>query len=242
MSTDVDIAAVARMIGEPARMAMLEALLGGGTRSGRELARAAGVAPSTASEHLQQLEEAGLVGAVPDGRKRAYSLAGPAVAEALEALAALAPPKPTRSLREATAADLHRQARTCYDHLAGSLGVAVCDALVARELLEPGDGGWSVTARGESEFDARGIDVESLRAARRPLTRVCIDWSERRPHLAGGLGAALAGSLLERRWIERRSGLRAVEVTPAGRDGLAGWLGVEPDGDGGWAAATPLAA
>jgi DNA-binding transcriptional ArsR family regulator len=242
MPSEPDLATVARLFGEPARVAMLEALLGGGTRSGRELARAAGVAPSTASEHLQQLEEAGLVGAVPDGRKRAYSLAGLAVAEALEALAALAPPKPTKSLREATAAELHRRARTCYDHLAGSLGVAVCDALVARALLEPGDGGFSVTARGEREFDAHGIDVETLRDARRPVTRVCIDWSERRPHLAGGLGAALADSLLERRWIERRTGLRAVEVTRAGRDGLAEWLGVEPNGEGGWAAAAALAA
>src|SRR4051812_5844336 len=236
MASEGDLAAVARLLGEPARMAMLEALLGGEARSGRELAAAADVAPSTASEHLAQLQEGGLVAATPNGRSRAYRLAGPAVAEALEALAALAPVKRVTSLRQATAAELHGEARTCYDHLAGSLGVAVCDALVGRGLLDPADGGWTVTSRGERDFARWGIDVGALRTARRPLTRVCIDWSERRPHLAGGLGAALAGRLLEGRWLERRPGLRAVAVTPMGRRELAAWLGVEPDGAHGWKA------
>src|SRR4051794_34013338 len=236
MASEVDLAAVARMLGEPARMAMLEALLGGEARSGRELAAAAAVAPSTASEHLAQLQHAGLVSAAADGRRRAYRLAGPAVAEALEALAALAPERRVTSLRQATAAELHREARTCYDHLAGSLGVAVCDALVGRELLDPTDGGWTVTPEGERGFARQGIDVGALRAARRPLTRVCIDWSERRPHVAGGLGAALAGRLLERRWVERRPGLRAVAVTPLGRRELAAWLGVEAAGERLWKA------
>jgi DNA-binding transcriptional ArsR family regulator len=229
-----DMAAIARLLGEPARMAMLEALLDGATKSGRELAKAAHVAPSTASEHLAQLQDAGLVTAAPDGRRRAYSLSGPPVAEALEALGALAPPKPPRSLREATAAQLHREARTCYDHLAGSLGVAVCDGLVARELLDPADGGWTVTAFGERAFEELGVTVDDLRAGRRPVTRVCIDWSERRPHIAGALGAALATRLFERRWIERRPGVRAIAVTPRGRSELAEWLGVAPDGDGHW--------
>jgi DNA-binding transcriptional ArsR family regulator len=167
-----DMAAIARLLGEPARMAMLEALLDGGTKSGRELAKAAKVAPSTASEHLAQLQDAGLVTAAPDGRKRAYSLSGPPVAEALEALGALAPPKPPRSLREATAAQLHREARTCYDHLAGSLGVAVCDALVAREWLDPADGGWTVTPRGVESFGDLGVEVDELRAGRR-RSRAC---------------------------------------------------------------------
>jgi DNA-binding transcriptional ArsR family regulator len=242
MVTDIDLAAVARLLAEPARMAMLEALLGGGTRSGRELAAAAGVAPSTASEHLALLQDGGLVTASPDGRKRAYALAGPAVAEALEALAPLAPPKRVSSLRQATAAQLHREARTCYDHLAGALGVAVCDALVARDLLDPADGGWTVTPSGERDLAAIDVDVADLRTARRPLTRVCIDWSEKRPHLAGGLGAALATALLERRWLERRPGMRAVAVTPRGRAELAAWLGVEPDGQGGWVTAAAVAA
>ena len=229
-----DMAAIARLLGEPARMAMLEALLDGGTKSGRELAKAAKVAPSTASEHLAQLQDAGLVTAAPNGRKRAYSLSGPPVAEALEALGELAPPKPPRSLREATTAQLHREARTCYDHLAGSLGVAVCDALVAREWLDPADGGWTVTARGVQSFGELDVGIEELRQGRRPLTRVCVDWSERRPHLAGALGAALATSLFQRRWIERRPGVRAVAVTEPGRAGLAEWLGVVPDGAGGW--------
>jgi DNA-binding transcriptional ArsR family regulator len=234
-----DMAAIARLLGEPARMAMLEALLDGGSRSGRELATAARVAPSTASEHLARLQDAGLVSAAPDGRRRAYSLSGPPVAEALEALGALAPPKPPRTLREATVAELHREARTCYDHLAGSLGVAVCDALVARQLLDPADGGWTVTARGERDFEDLGVDVEGLREGRRPLTRVCVDWSERRPHVAGALGAALATRLFDHRWIERRPGVRAVAVTAAGRSGLTEWLGVAPDGAGGWAAPIP---
>jgi DNA-binding transcriptional ArsR family regulator len=233
-SVDVDMAAIARLLGEPARMAMLETLLDGGTKSGRELAKAAKVAPSTASEHLAQLQDAGLVTAAPDGRRRAYSLSGPPVAEALEALGALAPPKPPRSLREATAAQLHREARTCYDHLAGSLGVAVCDGLVAKGWLDPADGGWTVTARGVRSFGELGVSVEELRAGRRPLTRVCVDWSERRPHVAGALGAAVATRFFERRWIERRSGVRAVAVTEKGRSELVEWLGVAPDGAGGW--------
>jgi hypothetical protein len=155
-------------------------------------------------------------------------------ASSIEALGALAPPKPPRSLHEATAAQLHREARTCYDHLAGSLGVAVCDALVAREWLDPADGGWTVTPRGVESFGDLGVEVEDPRAGRRPLTRVCVDWSERRPHVAGALGAAFASRLFERRWIERRPGVRAVAVTDAGRGGLAEWLGVVPDGDGGW--------
>jgi DNA-binding transcriptional ArsR family regulator len=219
-----DMAVIARLLGEPARMALLD----GDAKSGRELAKEAKVAPSTASEHLAQLQDAGLVTAVPNGRKRAYSLSGPPVAEALEALGELAPPKPPRSLREATAAKLHREARTCYDHLAGSLGVAVCDALVAKAWLDPADGGWTVTARGVESFADLGVAVEGLRAGRRPLTRVCVDWSERRPHIAGALGAALASRLFERRWIERRPGVRAVAVTDAGRSGLAERLGVAP--------------
>ena len=223
MDGDADIAAVAAAIGHPARGAMLTALFGGRARPASELAQAARVSRSTASAHLAQLVEAGLVRVDRQGRHRYHRLAGAEVAEALETLAALAPPRPVRSLRESDRARAERAARSCYDHVAGALGVALTDRLCEVGALDRS----SLALLDAAPLRALGADVEAARAARRPLTRSCLDWTERRPHLAGALGAAVLDTLLEDAWVVRRPGGRALVVTPAGAAGLRDAIGLE---------------
>jgi DNA-binding transcriptional ArsR family regulator len=217
MTGDADIAAVAALIGEPARAAVLDALLDGGALPASELARRAGVTPSTTSAHLARLTAGGLLLCEPAGRERRYRLASPDVAEVLEALARIAPRREVRSLRGAGRAEAIRAARTCYDHLAGRLGVDVTEALVGRGALVLRDSAYEVTASGEALLAELGVDVATARGRRRSFARACLDWSERRPHLAGSLGAALADAFLARRWVERRPADRGLKVTPAGR-------------------------
>jgi DNA-binding transcriptional ArsR family regulator len=221
-----DFAAVAGLLGHPARSAMVDALMAGEGLSAGELARAAGVAPSTASQHLGRLVDGGLVTVVADGRQREHRLAGPEVAEALEALARICPPTPVRSLRHAGARDALAHARTCYDHLAGAVGVALADALEDRGWLAPNGEGWQVTEAGEAGLAAAGVDVAAARHTRRAFARRCIDWTERRPHIAGALGAAIADRARDQRWVRRRPGSRGVAVTPAGRQALADRFGI----------------
>jgi DNA-binding transcriptional ArsR family regulator len=223
MDGDADIAAVAMAIGHPARGAMLTALFGGRALPASELARSARVSRSTASAHLAQLVETGLVRVERQGRHRYHRLAGADVAEALETLAALAPPRPVRSLRESDRARAERAARTCYDHVAGALGVALTDRLCDAGALDLA----SLGLLDAAPLRALGVDVDRACAGRRPPTRSCLDWSERRPHLAGALGAALLDTLLASAWVARRPGGRALLVTPAGRDGLRDALGLE---------------
>jgi DNA-binding transcriptional ArsR family regulator len=223
---DVDLAAGASAIAEPARAAMLDALLDGVPRSAGALAREAGVAPSTASHHLGRLLDAGLVVVEPDGRRRAFRLARPEVARALEALALVSPMRPARTLRRATRAEAERAARTCYDHLAGALGVAVCDALLAAGAISPdGERAYALGPTAGDTFAAIGVTPPAR--ARRAYAIRCLDWSERRPHLAGALGAAVADAMLARGWVARVKGSRALLVTDAGRTGLRAGLGVE---------------
>jgi hypothetical protein len=151
------------------------------------------------------------------------------VGEALEALARIAPPKRVSSLRDASRSDAMRRCRTCYDHLAGRVGVAVTDALVARGTLVAADGAFLLPQPGERMLESLGVDVESARANRRSFARSCMDWSERRPHLAGALGAALASALFDRGWVERRPHDRALLITPMGRGALRSELAIECD-------------
>ncbi len=223
---DVDLAAGASAIADPARAAMLDALMDGAPRSAGALAREAGVAPSTASHHLGRLLDAGLVSVAPDGRRRAFRLARPEVAHALEALALVSPPRAARTLRRATRAEAERAARTCYDHLAGALGVAVCDALLAAGALAP-DGERAYVLGPDAGEAFAAIGVTPPPATRRAYARPCLDWSERRPHLAGALGASVAETLLARHWVTQVRGTRALLVTDAGRAGLRAGLGVE---------------
>ncbi len=215
----VDLAAGAAAIADPARAAMLDALMDGEPRSAGALAREAGVAASTASHHLSRLLDAGLVVVEPDGRRRAYRLARPEVARALEALALVSPPSPPRTLRRHTRAQAERAARTCYDHLAGVLGVAVCDALLAAgAIVHEGDDAYVLGPRADEAFGALGVALPAR--GRRAYARPCLDWSERRPHLAGALGSAVADTLLARRWVTRVRGTRALLITDDGRAGL----------------------
>jgi DNA-binding transcriptional ArsR family regulator len=206
--------------------AMLLALLGGDTISAGDLARIAGRSPSGASAHLRRLSEAGIVAVEGRGRNRFFRLAGTEVADALEALARVAPPRPVRSLRESEAARALKRARTCYDHLAGELGVALADALVERELLVLGDECFRIAPRGSDWLGGLGIDTDLLIRQRRSLARACPDWTERRPHVASALGAAIADTFFVRGWVERLPGGRAVKVSNAGNVWLQRELGI----------------
>jgi DNA-binding transcriptional ArsR family regulator len=210
------------MIGEPARAAMLSALMGGQPMPAGELARCAGVAPATASAHLAQMVESGLLVRRQAGRHRLYTLASLDVATALETLALISPNTPRATPSDAA----FRFARTCYDHLAGTLGVLLTDTLVERDILR-GAAGFELTARGDVWLSDLGIDVAALRAQRRSFVRPCLDWSERRHHVAGSVGAALATVMLERRWLARIAGTRALRLTMRGREGLYRALALE---------------
>lgn len=214
---DADIAPVAALIADPTRAAILTALLGGRALAAGELARLAGVSAATASAHLARLLDGGLVDVLRQGRHRYYRLAGHEVAEVLEVLARVSARPPVRSLRQSRQARLLEEARTCYDHLAGRAGVALLDGLRAAGCLD----GEKVTAEGERLLAGLGVDVAGARATRRRFAPECLDWTERRAHLGGALGAAITGVLLERGWYRPGTTPRAVTLTDDGRQGLA---------------------
>jgi DNA-binding transcriptional ArsR family regulator len=226
---NVEFAKVAKLLASQARSAMLGALLDGRAMTAGELARAAAVRPATASEHLGELVKGGLVTVSSQGRHRYFALAGTDVAEALEAFSRICPSTPARSLRASAEARALSFARTCYDHLAGLLGVLVLDAFLAKRWLIAGEAAYTVSPPGYAGFTELGVDVVALQRQRRSLARPCLDWTARRPHLAGGLGAAVTASLLERRWIEREPRRRALRLTPAGDMRLRELLGIEAD-------------
>jgi DNA-binding transcriptional ArsR family regulator len=228
MDADADVAGVAGLLADPARVRMLDALLAGRALSAGELARLAGVAAPTASAHLRRLLDGGLVAVEARGRHRYYRLAGPAVAEAMEALSLIARPRPVRSLRQSQRAEALRFARSCYDHLAGVVGVALADALLRAGALRTVAGrDYDVTPQGEELLGGLGVDVAELRRQRRAFARQCLDWTERTPHLSGALGAALLARLLDLGWLVRGRVPRGLVLTSTGRDGLAQALGVE---------------
>jgi DNA-binding transcriptional ArsR family regulator len=223
----VDFAPVARLLGSPARAAMVDALFDGRSLTASELAAVAGIGRPAASAHLAALVAGGLVAVEASGRERRHRIASADVAVALEALAGICPPTPTRSLRQSSEAARLAGARLCYDHLAGRLGVGVLDALVAQRWLRPASHGWDVTARGDDALGALGVDVAAARARRRAFARSCLDWTERRPHLAGALGAAVAQHALAAGWVRRADG-RGLVVTPSGCERLVADLHVDP--------------
>ena len=199
---------------------MLAALLGGVARPAGELARCAGVSAPTASGHLARLVQGGLLRVTTSGRHRYYALAGEPVARLLESLALIAPAAAARDARAAFAERRLRQARTCYDHLAGALGVSLTEALVAHGHMRLRDDSYVVTETGAAWLARLGIDCEAVRQQRRAFARACLDWSERRPHLAGALGAAITARFFELQWIARADDTRAVITTPVGRRAL----------------------
>lgn len=236
---DADIAALGSVLAEPARARILLALGDGRALPASVLAAEAGVAPSTASTHLARLLDAGLLTVRPQGRHRYYELAGPHVGELIEALARLAPAAPVRSLREGTRAHALRRARTCYDHLAGRLGVALFGALVAQDLVTGGSGRhdplrtrddrlcgpgrdlhYRLTPAGHRRLSALHVVLPAVDGTGEVALRYCIDWTEQAHHLSGSVGRALTQRLFELGWLERIPRTRGVRVGDDGERGL----------------------
>jgi DNA-binding transcriptional ArsR family regulator len=219
MTRDRDFTALGRALSTPARSTFLNLLMDGTRRPAGELARAAGVSASTASGHLSVLVDAGLVTCETRGRHRYYALAGREVAHALESLGMVADAAPVSGYRRSRRAEYLAAARFCYDHLAGRLGTALTDAWVRSGWLAGRDE-LVLTDAGAVGLREIGVDVDGAVSVRRVTTRACLDWTERRPHLAGALGAAVGTRFLEAGWVVRHRSGRGLDVTPAGHDVL----------------------
>jgi DNA-binding transcriptional ArsR family regulator len=247
MQGDTNLAALGGVIAEPARARILLALADGRALPASVLAAEAGVAPSTASTHLARLLEAGLISVRPQGRHRYYELAGPDVAELLETVARLAPAAPVRSLRDGTRAHALRRARTCYDHLAGRLGVALFGALIEQGLVAGGDGrhvraesqrdrlsgpgrdvNYTLTPAGHERLAALGVALPAAQAGGAVALRYCVDWSEQAHHLSGVVGRSLTTRMFELSWLERVPRTRAVRITADGERGLREHFALAP--------------
>jgi DNA-binding transcriptional ArsR family regulator len=212
------LAEVAQLVADPGRANMLSTLMDGRELTAGELAAVAGVTPQTASSHLVKLVERALLSVERRGPRRFYRLASPLVARMLEGMMTVAVTGPARFRPPSKIDDQMRRARTCYDHLAGELGVAVTDSMIGREhLVLDGDAG-TLTSKGSVFLIDLGIDLEASVRGRRMLCRPCLDWSERRPHLAGTVGASIADLAFRQDWIRRRPQGRSVEIT---QDGVA---------------------
>ena len=234
---DADIAALASLLADPARCKVLLALDDGRALPASVLADEAGVSRSTASSHLGKLTDAGLLTVETHGRNRYYRLAGSAVGELIEQMGALAPRRPVRSLREGTRAARLRSARTCYDHLAGRLGVAVMGSLLDREALVGGDGRYDPRRDDHDALSSPGHDLRyeltdagrdflacigvEMPTGKRPLVRYCVDWTEQSHHLSGGLGRAVFDRFLSAGWVKRVPRGRALTITDDGHAVLA---------------------
>lgn len=248
MPGDADIAATGALLGDRARARIVTALGDGRALPASVLACEAGIAASTASEHLAGLVAGGLLTAERHGRHRYFRLAGADVARMLEAMARVSPPAPVTSLREGTRANALRTARSCYDHLAGRLGTGLMAAMISGVLIDGGNGIFDPAVAQRDRLSGRGHDIdyrltdlgaETLAAfgaglaapgaGRRPFVGYCVDWSEQRHHLAGAVGAAVHDRLLELRWIVRQPRGRAVWLTPAGAEGLSETFAFEAD-------------
>jgi DNA-binding transcriptional ArsR family regulator len=227
MSDSNRIAVTAALLGDPARANMLAALMDGRALTAKELAYAAHVMPQTASGHLAKLSDGGLLTGEKQGRHRYYRLASPLVGQMLEGVMAVSGPEAPRATTWRGGEAL-RTARTCYDHLAGRLGVALADALAERGHVALGADGGEVTDAGLQFLNEFGATPA---AGRRIFCRPCLDWSERRPHLAGRVGAALAGRCFDLGWIKRQRDTRAVAITGAGREGFRCTFGITLDNE-----------
>lgn len=224
MDVEPDISRVARTIGDPTRIRMLTLLMEGRALTAKELAYGSGVEPATGTAHLQRLEADRLVVSMTQGRHKYFRLASTHVADCVESLMAVAQPaKPSCEKTE----DPVRIARFCYDHLAGRVGTEITHVLLERKLLELKDKDFSVSKKGERWFEKFGLDLTAVAQSRRKFGHVCLDWSERRHHLGGALGAALAQHLLDAGWIKRKPGTRVAVVTKLGRTELKSQFGIE---------------
>lgn len=223
---------VAALVGDTARATMLAALMGGQALTASELAALARISKSTASGHLGKLAGAKLLSVTQRRRNRYYRIASPLVARMLEGIKAVAALEtPARYQPRSPQDDALRFARTCYDHLAGQLGVAIADAMVSNKYVVLSEEGGEVTARGKKFLTRFGADLAPKAGQRRIFCRACLDWSERRYHVAGRVGAAIWHRCLELDWVARGRDSRAVRITPAGRRGLREALGVKLEFD-----------
>ncbi len=214
------IARIAALIGDPARANMLTALTGGAALTASELTLEAGVTKQTASSHLGKLADAGLLTIEKQGRHRYYRLADDDVAQLLERLMGLAARGAPSRVRPGPKEPALRHARVCYDHLAGDLGVALYDGLLAQRIVALKEGAPRITKSGEEALAGFGIDMAALARSARPLCRVCLDWSVRRHHMAGALGSALLERFIQLGWARRRRDSRIVDFSPTGESGL----------------------
>jgi DNA-binding transcriptional ArsR family regulator len=227
MKEGPSIAGIAALIGDPARANMLSALMDGRALTVSELATASGVGLSTASGHLAKLDRAGLLTAEKQGRHRYFRLSGPDVAQVLESLMSLAQRTGAVRVRTGPKDAALRAARVCYDHLAGERAVRLMQSLGRRGLVAGGETP-RLTEAGRSFFEAVGIDVEALERGRRPICRSCLDWSERRAHLGGALGAAVLDHVLIEGWARRLEG-RVVAFSDSGEREYDSAFGLGPD-------------
>ncbi|MEK5240409.1 helix-turn-helix domain-containing protein [Paenibacillus sp. FSL L8-0470] len=220
MKANSNVAVIASLVSETSRAAILTVLLDGRFHAASELAYMAGIQPQTASFHLAKMVNANVVAVEKQGRHRYYGIRNQEVAQVMESLLSLAPPVPIKSLRQASEDKALRYARTCYDHLAGSIGVQLTNALLRAGILREDKEGFAVTEDGEDFFASFQIDVEQVKKKRRSFSHKCLDWSERRHHLAGALGSALLEKLLEVNWVQRLPNTRAIKITSEGKRGF----------------------
>jgi len=219
------LAEIAALVGDPSRAAMLMALMDGRALTAGELARAAGVTAQTASGHLAKMIEAELLALEAQGRHRYFRIASPAIAGMLEAMMVAAAPPPIRTGPRDAAM---RRARICYDHLAGEISVGIADAMIARGQIDLGTDGAALTEVGRALLDEIGVELPPCSEGKGAVfCRPCLDWSERRHHIAGAVGAALYRSFLARGWIRRFEGGRTVTFTPPGREALKRHFGID---------------
>ena len=223
MSFSASMSEIAALVGDRARGEMLSALVSGRALTAKELAYVAKITPQTTSEHLSKLVDAGIVTFNTRGRFRYFRLASAAVSHMLEGIMTVAASRRVPTFRDSTLA----RARICYDHLAGELGVAIADSLIRHGHLILGPDGGEVTESGKTFLEDVGIDVAGSRRRRRAFCRPCLDWSERRYHLAGAMGAAIAERCFEMKWVKRIEESRALQITPVGEKGLLATFGIK---------------
>ncbi|KAF6573733.1 winged helix-turn-helix domain-containing protein [Paenibacillus sp. FSL M8-0228] len=229
MSTKSNVAMIASLVSEPSRAAILTALLDGRFHTASELAHMAGIKPQTASFHLAKMTEAHVVTVEKQGRHRYYGIQDPEVARVMESFLSIAPPVPIKSFKQASENEAIRLARTCYDHVAGQLGVQLMNFFMQKGILSEDQDGLHITDQGETFFTDFQIDLTKTRQKRRSFSHKCLDWSERRHHLAGALGSAILDRLFELHWIERLPTTRAIRITAEGKRGFKEIFSIEVD-------------
>jgi DNA-binding transcriptional ArsR family regulator len=227
MNLETDLAWIASVVGDQARARMLLTLMDRRARTAKELAFLARVAPATASAHLAKLLQCGLVCVDAQGRHRYFRLASPLVAQMVEAIGVIAGEALPSAPRRIRVDDALATARTCYDHIAGRLGVAIADALQSRGHVILADAVGEVTASGRAFFAEWGIDLGRVKPGARIFCRPCLDWTERRYHLAGAVGAALCQHCLEQGWLRQARDTRVLAISAEGRAGLARLFGID---------------